>query len=181
MSMSDTQNKSKTRTTRLEAEFYAQPADVAAPRLLGKLLCRGLGREVIRLRITETEAYCGEADTACHASCGRTARTAVMYEAAGRAYIYLCYGIHEMLNVVTGPEGSPEAVLIRGVEGYAGPGKLTRALNITRELNRENLFVSKRLWIEDDGVSPPFSASPRIGIDYASAEDRARLWRFTVS
>ena len=72
-------------------------------------------------------------------------------------------------------------MLIRGVEGYAGPGKLTRALNITRELNRENLFVSKRLWIEDDGVSPPFSASPRIGIDYASAEDRAQLWRFTVS
>lgn len=165
---------------RLEAAFYAQSADVAAPGLLGKLLCRRLGRKVVRLRITETEAYCGEADTACHARRGRTARTAVMYEAGGRTYVYLCYGMHEMLNIVTGPEGSPEAVLVRGVEGHAGPGRLTRALDITRALNRENLLESKRLWIEDDGSSPPFIASPRIGIAYASAEDRARLWRFTV-
>ena len=103
-----------------------------------------------------------------------------MYEPGGRAYVYLCYGMHEMLNIVTGPEGSPEAVLIRGVEGHDGPGKLTRALDITRALNRENLLESNRLWLEDDGAAPPFSASPRIGIAYASAEDRARLWRFTV-
>ncbi|NLE41723.1 MAG: DNA-3-methyladenine glycosylase [Lentisphaerae bacterium] len=165
---------------RLEAAFYAQSADVAAPGLLGKLLCRRFGRKEVRLRITETEAYCGEADTACHARRGRTARTAVMYEAGGRTYVYLCYGMHEMLNIVTGPEGSPEAVLVRGVEGHAGPDRLTRALDITRALNRENLLESKRLWIEDDGSSPPFIASPRIGIAYASAEDRALLWRFTV-
>jgi DNA-3-methyladenine glycosylase len=73
---------------RLEAKFFAQPADVAAPRLIGKLLCRRLGRKVVRLRITETEAYCGEADTACHAHRGRTARTAILYEPGGRAYVY---------------------------------------------------------------------------------------------
>ena len=73
---------------RLGAELYSQSAEVAAPRLLGKLLCRRLGRKVVRLRITETEAYCGEADTACHAHRGRTARTAVMYEPGGRAYVY---------------------------------------------------------------------------------------------
>ena len=165
---------------RLEAKFFAQPADVAAPGLIGKLLCRRLGQKVARLRITETEAYCGESDTACHARRGRTARTAVMYEPGGRAYVYLCYGMHEMLNIVAGPAGSPEAVLIRGVEGHDGPGKLTRALNITRALNRENLIESNRLWLEDDGFSPSLTASPRIGIAYASAEDRARLWRFRV-
>ena len=159
---------------RLEAKFFAQPADVAAPGLIGKLLFRRLGQKVARLRITETEAYCGESDTACHARRGRTARTAVMYEPGGRAYVYLCYGMHEMLNIVAGPAGSPEAVLIRGVEGHDGPGKLTRALN------RENLIESNRLWLEDDGFSPSLTASPRIGIAYASAEDRARLWRFRV-
>ena len=75
---------------------------------------------VMRRRITETEAYCGKEDTACHAHKGRTARTDVMYSPGGCAYIYLCYGMHEMLNVVTGPEGRPEAVLIRGVEGAEG-------------------------------------------------------------
>ena len=73
---------------RLETEFFAQPAHVAAPRLIGKMLCRRLGRKVIRLRITETEAYCGEAETACHARHGRTARTAILYEPGGRAYVY---------------------------------------------------------------------------------------------
>ncbi|MGI5867992.1 MAG: DNA-3-methyladenine glycosylase [Kiritimatiellia bacterium] len=176
--MSITSTKLRKAPKRLEAAFFKLSADVAAPRLLGKLLCRRLGSKVVRLRITETEAYCGEADTACHAHRGRTARTTVMYEPGGVAYIYLCYGMHEMLNIVTGPADSPEAVLIRGVEGHDGPGKLTRALGITRALNREDLLESNRLWLEDDGFSPPFTASPRIGIHYASAEDRARLWRF---
>ena len=107
---------------RLEAAFYAQSADVAAPGLLGKLLCRRLGRKEVRLRITETEAYCGEADTACHARRGRTARTAVMYEAGGRTYVYLCYGMHEMLNIVTAPKGSPEAVSTLSFSTFPGRG-----------------------------------------------------------
>ena len=106
---------------RLTAEDYAVDAVTMAKALVGAWLCRRLeDGTVVRRRITETEAYCGEEDTACHAHKGRTARTDVMYSPGGCAYIYLCYGMHEMLNVVTGAEGRPEAVLIRGVEGAEG-------------------------------------------------------------
>lgn len=164
---------------RLSAADYRLIAPKLAPRLLGMFLCRRVRRSVIRLRITETEAYYGEGDTACHARRGKTKRTGVMYRPGGAAYVYLCYGVHWMLNVVSGPEGFPEAVLIRGVEGFDGPGKLSRALEISGALNGEDLAVSERLWIEDDGLRARIHAARRIGIDYASEEDRARLWRFT--
>ena len=107
---------------RLTAEDYAVDAVTMAKALVGAWLCRRLENgTVMRRRITETEAYCGEEDTACHAHKGRTAQTDVMYSPGGCAYIYLCYGMHEMLNVMTGPEGRPEVVLIRGVEGAECP------------------------------------------------------------
>ena len=121
---------------RLHYDFYSKNALEAAPLLLGKILAkRQDSGGILRLRITETEAYCGEEDTACHAKAGKTARTAVMYEKGGLAYIYLCYGIHHLLNVVTGSEGEPQAILIRGVEGFDGPAKLTKALGIDKSLN----------------------------------------------
>ena len=167
---------------RLTAEDYAVDAVTAAKALLGAWLCRWPDNgTVVRRRITETEAYCGEEDTACHAHKGRTPRTDVMYSSGGCAYIYLCYGMHEMLNVVTGPEGRPEAVLIRGVEGAEGPGRLTKALHIDRSLNREDLVSSQRLWIESDGTRPKFTSAPRIGIAYASQRDQKRKWRFTIA
>ena len=165
---------------RLDRAFFRQSAPDLAPQLLGKLLCRRIGRRVVRQRITETEAYYGEADSACHASRGRTPRTSIMYADGGHAYVYLCYGMHEMFNIVSGREGFPEAVLVRGVEGHAGPGRLTRALQITRALNREDLVASRRIWLEDDGFSIGHTTAPRIGIGYASPRDRARPWRFTV-
>jgi DNA-3-methyladenine glycosylase len=165
---------------RLDRAFFRQSAPELAPQLLGKLLCRRLGRRILRLRITETEAYFGEDDTACHASRGCTSRTAIMYGDGGHAYIYLCYGMHEMFNIVTGVEGLPEAVLVRGVTGFAGPGRLTRALRITRTLNQVDLTRSKQLWIEDDGATCGHVAAPRIGIGYAAPRDRDRLWRFIV-
>ena len=162
-----------------DADYYVD-AVTAAKALLGAWLCRRLeDGTVMRRRIIETEAYCGEEDTACHAHKGRTARTDVMYSPGGCAYVYLCYGLHEMLNVVTGREGRPEAVLIRGVEGAEGPGRLTKALLIDRSLNRENLVTSQRLWIESDGACPKFTGAPRIGIAYASLRDQKRKWRFT--
>ena len=165
---------------RLTTNDYAVDAVTAAKALVGAWLCRRLDDgTVVRRRITETEAYCGEEDTACHAHKGRTARTDVMYAPGGCAYIYLCYGMHEMLNVVTGPEGRPEAVLIRGVEGAEGPGRLTKLLKIDRSLNREDLVHSNRLWLESDGVRVKFAAAPRIGIAYASKRDQNRKWRFT--
>ena len=168
------------KTRRFSVRDYCNDAVTLAPKLLGKLLCRKTGRKILRLRITETEAYYGEDDTACHAHKGKTERTAIMYENGGHAYIYLCYGVHWLLNVVSGKKDFPEAVLIRGVEGFPGPGKLTKQLQIDKSLNGENLAVSKRLWIEDDGSRPVFRPTKRIGIDYASERDKNRLWRFTV-
>ena len=166
---------------RLAAADYRVDAVTAAKVLIGAFLCRRLDDgTIIRRRITETEAYCGEEDTACHAHKGRTPRTDVMYSPGGCAYIYLCYGMHEMLNIVTGAEGRPEAVLIRGIEGASGPGKLTKLLQIDRTLNREDLIVSKRLWLESDGKSFKFAAAPRIGIAYASKRDQSRKWRSTL-
>ncbi len=171
----------RAKSRRLTASDYRVDAVTAAKALIGTFLCRRLDDgTIIRRRITETEAYCGEEDTACHAHKGRTPRTDVMYSPGGCAYIYLCYGMHEMLNVVTGAEGRPEAVLIRGIEGASGPGKLTRLLQIDRTLNREDLIASKRLWLESDGAVFKFTAAPRIGIAYASKRDQSRKWRFTL-
>ena len=167
---------------RLSAADYAVDAVTAAKLLLGKWLCRRLPNgSVLKVRIVETEAYCGEGDTACHAHCGKTERNAPMYEAGGIAYIYLCYGMHNLLNVVTGPMDSPEAVLIRGVEGAVGPGRVTKFLQIDRTLNREPLTTSPRLWIEDGGTKlPRFKSTPRIGIAYATKRDQDRKWRYVV-
>ena len=113
---------------RLTEQDYRPDAVTMAKALLGMTLCRRLDDgSVLRARIVETEAYFGEEDTACHAHKGRTPRTDVMYSPGGYAYVYLCYGMHDMLNVVTGPADHPEAVLIRGVEGASGPGRGARA------------------------------------------------------
>lgn len=133
--------------------------------------------------IVETEAYVGERDRACHASRGRTARTEVMYRTGGVWYVYLCYGVHEMLNLVTEPAEKPAAVLIRGVEGIIGPGRLTKALAIDRRLNGKTAEAASGLYLEDHGiVAPPrkIVASPRVGVDYAGPIWAAKPWRFRI-
>lgn len=166
---------------RLGRRVLSQPAQVLAPELLGKLLCRRTKQGILKYRITETECYYGEEDTACHACRGKTERTKVLYEKGGTAYVYLCYGMHCLFNVVSGREGHPEAVLIRGVTGYNGPGKLTRAMNIDRALNEVDMVNSKEIWIEDDGDRPDYITAKRVGIDYATEEYRDILWRFIVN
>lgn len=152
--------------------------------LVGKLLVRKIGRrKEMRHRITETEAYDSEQDLACHASRGRTPRSDVLYSPGGVWYVYLCYGIHEMLNLVAGPAEWPAAVLIRGVEGISGPGRVTRALGIDRTLNRAAAAPASGLWLEDDGLVPPGTAvkcTPRIGIDYAGPVWASKPWRFVL-
>lgn len=170
----------KNKTKRLGRRYFVKPATELAPDLIGKLLCRRTPEGVQKLRIMETECYYSEEDTACHASKGKTDRTRVLYEKGGTAYVYLCYGMHSLFNVVTGKEGFPEAVLIRGVEGYNGPGKLTKALNIDRSLNEVDMTISKELWIEDDGMRPAYTAAKRVGIDYATEEYRNILWRYLM-
>ena len=164
----------------LTKDDFLRPATELAPALIGKILCRKIEDNVIRVRILETECYFGEEDTACHAHRGKTERTKIMYEAGGNAYVYLCYGIHSLLNITTGEKGHPEAVLIRAVEGAVGPGRLTKRLSIDRSLNRLPLCKESGLWIEDDGTQLDFVVTPRVGIDYASEEDRNRLWRFVI-
>ncbi|MSU70512.1 MAG: DNA-3-methyladenine glycosylase [Opitutaceae bacterium] len=169
----------------IKAKAWRGRQTVALARaLLGKHLVRRLpaGRIEARL-ITEVEAYHGERDLACHARAGRTPRTEVMYGAGGLWYVYLCYGRHEMLNLVVGPRGWPAAVLIRGVEGITGPGRLTRALGIDRRLNGAPVNMASGLWIEDRGVAVPArraQATPRIGVDYAGPVWAKKPWRFVL-
>ncbi len=161
---------------RLNEEFFHRPCLEVARDLVGKVLVHD-GK---RLRISETEAYCGERDSACHASKGRTKRTEVMYMEAGTVYIYLCYGMHWLLNIVTGEADAPEAVLIRACREAPGPGKLTKALGITGEENRSSVLASDRLWVEDDGFLCAVETDKRVGIGYASQEDQDKPWRFKL-
>ena len=161
---------------RLSYDFFHRSCPEVARELVGKLLVHGEKQ----LRISETECYCGESDTACHASKGRTKRTEVMYMAAGTVYVYLCYGMHWMLNIVTGEENEPEAVLIRACLEAPGPGKLTKALGITGEQNRSRVTDSEALWIGDDGFRCETVTDKRVGIGYASQEDQEKLWRFKM-
>ena len=165
---------------RIDPQFYRLHAPEAAPLLLGKLLCRRIDGEILRRRITETECYYSEKDTACHAHRGRTPRTDLLYRPGGIAYVYLCYGIHSLFNVITGEENFPEGVLIRGIEGCSGPGRVTRFLSIDRSLNGIDLITSDQLWIEDDGFRPRYRTDKRVGIGYASEEDQNRPWRFIL-
>lgn len=157
---------------RVSHRFFHRPADVVARELIGHTLCVQLGdvHGVTRLPITETEAYMGPHDLACHSAKGRTQRTEVMYQKAGTIYVYLIYGMYSMLNIVTGEKDFPAAVLIRGAGEYDGPGKLTRALGISRDINDSMLGKSAGVWIEEPKtiLSPQtIQCTPRIGIEYA--------------
>jgi DNA-3-methyladenine glycosylase len=166
---------------KLPPPFFARDVLVVAPALLGKYVVRCVGRQpACAYRIVEVEAYRGEADLACHASRGRTPRTEVMYGRGGLVYVYLIYGMHLMLNFVTGREGDPQAVLIRGVDEAAGPGRVARLLQIDKSFYGEDLCTSPRLWVEDRGEpAPAFHTTPRIGVDYAG-EWKDRPWRFVA-
>lgn len=150
--------------------------------------------------ITETEAYRGEDDLACHASRGKTPRTEVMYGNPGHAYVYMIYGMYHCLNIVTEKKDFPAAVLIRGVKPCRrptstktktsdvyldGPGKLCQFLKIDRKLNKWDLTKGKKLWIEKGipsrrNVGTEIKKSRRIGIDYAR-HCREYLWRFSLN
>ena len=138
----------------LEREFYARDAQSVAKDLLGCHLLVSSNGRVTRSRIVETEAYLGEADLGAHASKGRTKRTEVIFGPPGVAYVYLIYGMYDMFNIVTDEMDSPHAVLVRAVEPLSegvtntdGPGKLTRALGITRAHDGVSLF-GPEIWLE---------------------------------
>ena len=164
----------------LTEAFFNRPADAVARDLLGKTLVRLIGKNVVRLPITETEAYLGPHDLACHAARGRTLRTEVMFGPPGTLYVYLVYGLHWMLNIVTGPTGYPAAVLIRAAGNLSGPGRLARALAITGHLNGKPAIPPKGLWFEHDkgAKAGRVIAGSRIGVGYAGPRWSARELRF---
>jgi len=188
----------------LKKSFYQRKTLDVAKDLLGYFLVRKIGQKIIRAMITETEAYIGEDDLASHASKGRTPRTEIMYGPAGRAYVYMIYGIYHCLNVVTEKKDFPAAVLIRGLENVSesransrewkeiknvklnGPGKLCKFLKIDRKLNGWDLAKGEKLWIASPrlvGLGPKklkIKKSKRIGIDYAR-HCKHYLWRFHIA
>ncbi|MBA4321559.1 MAG: 3-methyladenine DNA glycosylase [Odoribacter sp.] len=164
---------------RLTKDFFVRDVLEVAPELISKVLViRTQENSFKRFPITETEAYRGTEDLACHASRGRTRRTEVMYNEGGKIYVYFVYGMYWMLNVVTGEIDNPQAVLIRGIEGISGPGRLTRAIGIDGSFYGEDLTLSERIWIEDKGVTINFNTGRRIGIDYAGEPWKDKLWRY---
>ena len=168
--------------SRLDLEFYMNNSVTVAQRLLGKTLVRAFeDGSISRYCISETEAYLGEDDKACHASKGRTLRTDIMYAEGGYVYVYLIYGMYWMLNVVTGYENKPQAVLIRGVDNIIGSGKVGRELKIDKSFYGESLLTSNRIWIEDAPDVEIYETAPRVGIDYAGEEWRDKLWRFILN
>ncbi|OGP88865.1 MAG: hypothetical protein A2031_09130 [Deltaproteobacteria bacterium RBG_19FT_COMBO_43_11] len=184
----------------LDRKFYERDTRQVARALLGKKLVRKIGRVELAGIIVETEAYCGQDDSACHAHRGKTPRNAVMFGKPGHAYVYFTYGMHYMLNLVTQEEGNPCAVLVRaiwpltgekemefrrkrrGTQLANGPAKLCQALGIDKSLNGWDLTVGSKLWVENYKSIPAKSiiATPRIGIHYAKEEHRKVLWRFLV-
>jgi DNA-3-methyladenine glycosylase len=166
---------------RLLKDFYTRDVLDVAPELPGKNLVIKLPDDSFgRFMITEVEAYRGCEDRACHASKGRTARTEIMFHEGGRLYIYLIYGMYWMLNIVTGERDNPQAILIRGVENYPGPGILTKSLGIEKTFYGEDLCCSERIWIEDPGLKYTVKTSPRIGVDYAGEYWKSRPWRYFI-
>lgn len=173
----------------LRRRFYNQNTLRAAQDLLGCFLVRKKKGKTIRAMITDVEAYVGEDDLASHASRGRTPRTEMMYGEAGHAYVYLVYGMHNVMNVVTEKKNFPAAVMLRGVkiEGVDhaktdGPGKLCKVLEIDRRLNGHDLTLGEKLWIEKGEKIPKnrIKAGKRIGVDYAR-HCKHYLWRFYLA
>tara|TARA_R100000781_G_scaffold1379_1_gene2237 strand:+ start:2851 stop:3459 length:609 start_codon:yes stop_codon:yes gene_type:complete len=189
--------------SKLDRQFYSgrDPVPIAK-RLLGKVLCTNFDGVLTSGMIVETEAYNGRTDKACHSHIhGKTERTKIMFGEPGVAYVYLCYGIHHLFNVVTNTEGNADAILIRGIEPLdgintilkrrgktklersvgGGPGIVSHALGITTNNYGEDL-LGNLIWIEDRDISVKPSqiiSSPRVGVDYAG-EDAKLPWRFRI-
>ncbi len=169
---------------KISKSFYKRDAETLARDLIGAILVHRRRGRAYRARIVEAEAYIGPHDLASHSSKGRTKRTEVMFGPAGRAYVYLIYGMYEMFNIVAGQTGSGQAVLIRAAEplgdwdaDLSGPGKLTRALGITRPMNGLDLTGNRLYLVQDPQYRPRIRRAKRIGIEYAG-EWKHRMLRY---
>ncbi len=168
----------------LNQRFFDRPTLVVARDILGKYLCRRRGRQIVKAMITEVEAYDGPRDKASHASRGMTPRNKVMFGPAGYWYVYFTYGMHWMLNIVTGKNDYPAAVLIRSVEGVNGPARVTKFLKIDKKFNGKSAGRKTDLWIEDNlrfrNLKLKIENSPRIGVHYAGPIWSKKPYRFKI-
>lgn len=167
----------------LKQNFFNRPTLVVAKELLGCFLCRQIGKKTIRLKITEVEAYDGPKDKASHSHRGKTARNTPMFGEAGKFYVYFTYGIHWMLNVVTGPENYPAAILIRGTDEVVGPARLTKFLSIDKSFNEKPATRKTGLWFEErkEKVNPKtIKQMPRVGVAYAGPVWSKKPYRFVL-
>lgn len=167
----------------LARKFFERSTVRVARELLGKFLVRKIGKKTIARMITEVEAYDGFRDRASHAHRGMTERNKIMFGPAGYWYVYFTYGMHWMLNIVTGKRGYPAAVLVRGVEGKTGPARLTKFLHIGKKLNKKKATRASGLWIEDRNIKIPNSRvtrGPRVGVTYAGRIWRKKPYRFWI-
>ncbi len=163
--------------------FFGKPTLEVAESLIGSYLVRKIDGKISRYLITETEAYDGFSDRASHAWRGMTKRNAIMFGPAGYIYVYFVYGTHWMLNIVTSKKDYPAAVLIRGIEGVVGPGRLTNKLQIDGTLNGKKIIRRPDLWIEkrDKKIdSKMIKRSARIGVNYAGSIWSKKMWRFNL-
>lgn len=166
---------------KLDNNFFHRDCLTVAPELVGKILVRVLpdGTE-IRERIAETEAYRGTEDLGCHASKGRTPRTELLFGESGIIYVYLCYGMHWLMNVITGDREQPQGVLLRAGAVHDGPAKMTKYLQIDGSFNGQRICGNSTVWIEDDGYRPKIRTAPRVGIDYAGDYWKNIEWRYIM-
>lgn len=167
----------------LTQPFFEEGTLDVAQNLLGKFLVRHFRGKKISLMITDVEAYDGSLDKASHASCGKTKRNKVMFGEAGKFYVYFTYGMHWMLNVVTGPVGYPAAVLIRGTDKIEGPARITKYLHVNKKLNGEKAEPQNGLWLEDRGVQVTLKnieKLPRVGVSYAGKWAK-KPYRFRIN
>ena len=164
-----------------DKQFFKVDTKILAKELLGKWICRKIDGRIVRSQICETEAYLGVDDSACHTYKGKhTPKVEPMWQDGGTIYIYLCYGMHYMLNIVSEDVGVPEAVLIRAVKGAIGPGRVTKLLGVDKSLNGISIVDSDDIWLEDDLCKYTFREDKRVGINYARECDREAKLRFIL-
>ena len=163
-------------------DSFDRPAHLLARELLGTMLVRRYDDSEQRFLVTETEAYLGPHDLACHSARGRTPRTETMFGPPGTLYIFLVYGLHLMLNIVAGPQGAGAAVLIRSAGVVQGPGRLGRALSLSMRLNGKPADCATGLWFEKPAERPRrIVAMPRVGVDFAGPRWSGRKLRFILA
>ena len=178
---------SKSKPQILSPKFFDRPVLEVAEEIIGKFMVREIDHQITRVMISEVEAYDGPQDLACHARHGQTQRNKALYGDPGHFYVYLCYGMHWLMNIVTGPKNFPSALLIRGVihgqKTVNGPGKVTKLLNVDKSFNMQPATQKTGLWFEDHGVhvnKQDVLRCPRIGVDYAGPKWSQKPYRFLL-